>query len=261
MTDDAPDNAYRVKLTAGTVNLTWNPQDAVAFISLWPQDPSKDTTLQSSTTTWNYTASQDEDLYFAVFRPGSGILITTVDPPTKDQNTGIITTTATCVGEAFLTFTNTPAPAAPVLQTLTGLTIIFFTGAENKDPSTEITATLTKSDGTLVAQYGQSLIDTAPGTPGFEAPSEFPAGIPTSKQMALQKSTFTNSDTTGLTLTITITPHGSGPIPIAHDTWTFTWQLAPEWNHVAGTAVTAPAYWSLDENKRTFSSPDPITLA
>jgi hypothetical protein len=258
MTDDAPVGAYRVQLTAGTVNLTWIPQDAVAFISLWPQDPSKDATLQSSTTTWNYTASQDEILCFAVFRPGSGILITNVDPSTTDQNTGIITTTATCVGEALLTFTNTPAPPAPVLQTLTGLTITFFTGQENKDPTTEITATLTKSDGTLVARYGQVLVNTG-GTPGFEAPSEFPAWQPTSKQMALQQPTFTNSDTTGLILTITIIPHGTGPIPIAHDTWTFTWQLVPEWNHAPGTAVTAPAYWSLDEHKTSASGP--VTLA
>jgi hypothetical protein len=103
MTDDAPVGAYPVPLKAGTVNLTWIPQDAVAFIRLWPQDPSKDATLQSSITTWNYTATQDEILYFAVFRPGSGILITTPDPSTTDQNTGIITTTATCVGEALLT--------------------------------------------------------------------------------------------------------------------------------------------------------------
>lgn len=87
---------------------------------------------------------------------------------------------------------------------------------------TEIYATLTKSDGTLVARYGQVLINPE-GAPGLEAPSEFPAWQLTSKQMALQQPTFTNADTTGLTLTITITPHGAGPIPIAHDTWTFTW--------------------------------------
>lgn len=113
-----------------------------------PKISSKDATLQSSTTTWNYTASQDgEILYFAVFQGGSGILITTVDPTTTNQNNGVRTTTATCQGWAQLTFTNTPGP---VLKTLTGLTINFYTGAENKDPTTEITATLTKSDGTLV---------------------------------------------------------------------------------------------------------------
>src|ERR1700731_188159 len=128
MVDDAPVGAYPVILKAGTVNLTWTPQDSRAFIRLWPADPSKDVTLNNNATSWNYTASQDDEiLYFGVFEGGSGILITTVDPPSTDQNSGIITTTATCQGWAVLTFTNTPGVPA-----LTGIRFRLFMGEDNK---------------------------------------------------------------------------------------------------------------------------------
>ena len=256
---DVPVGAWQYGVVAGQVTITYKPDEPGHILRIFSQDQPAEIDLSDGAPSTNFSVSTGQlglELWNAqpFQSPNFQYDTPTITPIENDPTTQ----TMEWQGRGKAVITNTAAPAS---KTLTGLTITFFTGQENKDPSTEIVAKLTKSDGTLVAQYGQVLINTPPGTPGFEAPSEFPAWQPTSKQMALQQPTFTNSDTTGLTLTITIIPHGSGPIPIAHDTWTFTWQLVPEWNNAPGTAVTAPAYWSLDEHKTSFASPDPITLA
>jgi hypothetical protein len=246
---DVPTGAWQYGVVAGQVKITYKPDEPGHILRIFSQDQPAEIELSDGATDTNFSVSTGQlglELWNAqpFQSPNFQYDTPTITPSENDPTTQ----TMEWQGRGKAVITNTAAPAS---KTLTGLTINFYTGPDNKDPTTEITANLTKSDGTLVAQYGQSLIDTAPGAPGFEAPSEFQKGQLTSKQMALLQPTFTNADTIGLKLTVSITPHGTGPIPIAHDTWTFSWGLIPEWNHVAGTEVHAPAYWMLNENQRS----------
>jgi len=229
MVDDAPVGAYPVRLKAGTVNLTWTPQDSRAFIRLWPADPSKDVTL-NNTTSLNYTASQDDEiLYFGVFQGGSGILITTVDPPSKDQNSGIITTTATCQGWAVLTFTNTPGVPA-----LTGIRFRLFMGEDNKpdDMAIQVLIAPLSNKNNYFAGYQQvrSALASGISNDAMNQPMlPFPAHAPTTVDMKMLRP-VTPDDLNAIVQFWVDPQSGSWLSHAAHIT--FSWALVPQWNHV-----------------------------